>query len=453
MGSDHLHTLAGLTEEELSRRWRKESEHYASAINAFVASGLQKGWNNVRAEDEPIDNRQPMAKAVMDAVRRANELDRLDDLRERFPPAHGPFIEMLKDNGQSLPVAILLDDGGLVVRIGAPYEKGYVVVIKENKVDSLPPDIISVGRSSDREYFAVAREAGVTVHQGWFGQVVRTVPWPTGVEGIPTGFNAKPIKGTPIVTRLIPFNGGGKVLLVSPDGIFVLSSNGAVRLLPTPEQLREHFEWLRQEYPADELRYDLSMEHGAISPDERLIGCGHQSSLHYVFDANTFQTVAEIGPESEYPHYAMFSADGKVIAFNSCHFYNGVTLGVPAELLPGLKTEPFSQDNRLIRLEKGSRAYAGVCRDDEFIIGDAGGYLRAFDLAGRFRWQHFIGSSIGDIDVSRNGRRLICTTYAGFVCVIDLDTGEADPYTIGTATHRERRRWLFWKKEPRPLIW
>ena len=92
-------------------------------------------------------------------------------------------------------------------------------------------------------------------------------------------------------------------------------------------------------------------------------------------------------------------------------------------------------------------------KEDEFIIGNASGYLRAFDLKGNFRWQHFIGSSVGDIDVSRDGNRLVVTTYAGLLSVIDLDTGEADPFVIGTATHRERRRWLFWKKEPKPLIW
>jgi hypothetical protein len=47
----------------------------------------------------------------------------------------------------------------------------------------------------------------------------------------------------------------------------------------------------------------------------------------------------------------------------------------------------------------------------------------------------------------------VVTTYAGFLCILDLDTGEPDPFAIGTATLRERRRLLFWEKEPRPLLW
>ena len=110
-------------------------------------------------------------------------------------------------------------------------------------------------------------------------------------------------------------------------------------------------------------------------------------------------------------------------------------------------------DERLTVLEEGSRVYAGVFRNDEFIIGDATGYLRAFDLTGKFRWQHFIGSSIGDIDISIDGKKLVATTYAGFLCILDMDTGRPDPYAIGTADHRECRRWLFWKTESEPLMW
>lgn len=441
-----------MAEEDLSLRWREESRRYVGAVNDFVRRGLTDGWENVEAED-PKDTRQPMARAVLDAVRRANEAGDIDDLHERFPRAHEPLIAMLEKNGQSLPVVLLLDDGRIVTRVGAPYEPGHVVVIDDRKLRRLSPDIITVGRSPSREFFAVAREDGITIHRGWEGAEAANLRWPTGLEGVPHGFEAEPIEGTPITTRLIPFDAGDNALLVSPEGVFVLGEDKAIRLLPTQGQMRNHFEWLRKEYPDDPLSYGLSMEHGAISPGGRWIAAGHQSSLHYVFDAHSFDVAGEIGHVSAYPHHAAFSAGGDVVAFNSCHFYNGMTIGVPTGFLPGLKTEPYKLDDRLIPLEDGSRVYAAVSRDDEFIIGDANGYLRAFDLKGRFRWQHHIGSSVGDIDISRDGKRLVVTTYAGFLCILDLDTGEPDPFAIGTATHRERRRWLFWKKEPRPLIW
>jgi hypothetical protein len=408
-----------------------------------------------------------MAEAVLAAVRRANQTGNVDELRERFPPAHSPFVEMLEKNGQSLPVVMLLDDGRIILRVGATDAEGHVVVIHGQAVKDLSPEVISVGRSANRRFFAVARRSGVTIHQGWDGPVVQELKWPKGNEGVPRSCKVRLIQGSPSVTKLTPFDTGDKALLVSANGIFILTPAGPVRLLPNEEQVQEFLDWLQTEYPGKPLLQevqnylDKSMEHGAISPGGKWIAAGDQVGPHYLYDANSFKIVGEIGAFSEYPHYAFFSADGKMVALNSCQLYNGTTIVVPTDLLPGLKTDSYVRDEelnkildkRLIRLEDVSRVYAAVARNDEFIIGNAYGYLRAVDLHGKFRWQHFLGSTIGGMDISRDGKRLVVTSYAGFVSLIELDTGEADPFTIGTSTHRERRRWLFWKNEKNPLVW
>jgi hypothetical protein len=320
-------------------------------------------------------------------------------------------------------------------------------MIDDLKIESLPSDISTVGRSPNRQFYAVARKKCVTIHHGWDGRTIATLKWPTGKEGVPKGIKMEPFKETPIVTKLIPFDTGDKALLIGPQSIFVMTANRAIRLLPTNEDLQASAAWLNNP------DHHLSMEHGAISPDGKLIAVGHQSSYHCVFDADSYQRVGEIGPYSQYPHHAVFSADGKLIAFNSCHFYGGKTIGVPTRLLPGLTTEAWTPDGRFTNLQDGERVYAAVFQNDEFIIGDAYGYVRAFDVNGNSRWQHFIGSTVEDIDVSRDGKRLVVTTRAGFLSIMDLDTGTPDPFAIGASTHRERRRWLFWKKEPRPLAW
>ena len=453
MTNDISSSLEELTEDELSRRWNDETNRYVTAVNHFVEYGNSVGWEKVARSDEPKDTTAPMAVAVLDTIRRANESGQVSDLHDKFHRSHSPFFEMLGKNGQALPVAILLDDGRIVLRVGSPYETGHMVILKGDTADRLSPSIISVGRSPNREFFAVARSEGVFIQRGWDGPVSTVLKWPTGHEGVPHEYQTESIQGVPVITDLVPFNTGDRVLLVSPDGVFVMASDTICRLLPTVDQMREHFKWLSSEHPDQVLSYDLSMEHGAISPDGKLISAGHQSSLHYVFDSESYEIFAEIGPMSEYPHQVAFSADGRVIALNSCHFYYGKTIGLPVDLLPGITTAPYELDKRLLHLEDGSRVYSAVSRGDEFIIGDANGYLRAFDQQGKARWQHFIGSTVGDIDLSRDGRQLVVTTYAGFLCVLDLDTGKRDPSVIGNSTNHERRRWLFWKTEPRPLIW
>jgi hypothetical protein len=154
-------------------------------------------------------------------------------------------------------------------------------------------------------------------------------------------------------------------------------------------------------------------------------------------------------------------------------FSYGATLVVPTSRFPGLSVSSedlekhwFSKntaaemrkglqelDRDLVLIDAESKVYAAAWRGEEFIMGDAYGDLRAFDKTGEVLWQHFIGSSVNDIDLSPDGKTLVVTTYAGFVCILDLDTGEPDPFAISTATHRERRRWLLWKNEPKPLVW
>lgn len=441
-----------LSDDELSQRWIQESEQYLAALKEYIQRADEVGWEDFE-EKEPEDGRKQLAQAVIDAIRRANQAGDTDGLNKQYPYAHGPLIPLLKTNGQSIPMAYFIDNDRIVARVGANYDPGQVVVIHDKQVEPLPANVLTIGRSPNREFFAVARADGVTIHRGWEGPVVAKLAWPTGQEGIPKGFKVEQLQSAPTITRLLPLDTGDKALLASPEGVFVLTQDRAIRLLPTKPEFKEHFEWLQTEYPNDPLSYDLSMEHVAISPDGKLIATGHQTSLHYVFGAETFEIVAEVGHLSEYPHLAVFSADGSLIAFNSCHFYNGLTIGVPTAISPGLKTEPYELDDRLIQLEEGSRVYAAVARNDEFITGDANGYLRAFDTNGNARWRHFIGSTVESIDISPNGKRLVVTTYAGFLSILELDTDSHDPFAIGDSNHREQRRWLFWKHEEKPLIW
>ncbi|WP_250565149.1 hypothetical protein [Adonisia turfae] len=183
---------------------------------------------------------------------------------------------------------------------------------------------------------------------------------------------------------------------------------------------------LQENHADDELSLDLSMEHGTLSKDGHLIAVGAQNSCHLVFDAQ-LNLISEIGPHSEYPHYALFSADGRMVAFNACHFYNGTTIGILTDALKGMKTDFYEEDNRIAQLEDGARVYAGVSHQDEFIVGDASGYIRAFSIAGDFRWQLFIGSAISSMDLSSDGKTLVVSTYAGFLSIIQLGAGTPAP--------------------------
>ncbi len=238
----------------------------------------------------------------------------------------------------------------------------------------------------------------------------------------------------------MPFPDGRCVLLVSSQGIYLLTPEGCRRILPTGGGAA-----------GDPLAH-LAMEHGAVSRDGSLIAVGCQDSNHLIYN-DRLELIGDIGNPSSCPHCAAFSADHSVILLNACHFYQGTTIGVPTRLLPGLTTRPYPADARTPVLEGSSRVYAAASRADEFIIGDATGYVRAFGLDGTPRWRQFIGSSIGDIDVAADGRVLAVSTAAGFVVTFLLDGKGQEPHQIGTGRHPETARWLFWRGEQKPLRW
>lgn len=439
-----------MNKETAQRLWKERVTSYANAVNAYVKEGRNNGWEHMGEEPGDPDT-EKLIDFALDAVREANNRGDTSQLRKDWPPAQRAVISVLEKNGQSIPTVYLLDDGSLLVRIGTSYEPGKTVRISGTVVEE-QPDTGIFGRCPNRRFFGVCGKEGVTIHDGWRGPVSAICRWPDGTEGIPKGIPAEPLQKPPVPSAVIPFPDGKRVLLASSDGIFVLTETRAKRLLPTEEEIKDFAEWSLKEHPEDSPIPDLSMEHAAISPSGEFIAVGSQGSTHLIFDSE-FNVIADVGPMSEYPHYALFNSDESMIAVNSCHFYNGKTLGIKTSLLPGLKTKSYESDPRVPLLEDNARVYAGVSRQDEFIIGDASGYARAFGFDGVFRWEIFIGSSVGGMDISPDGKTLVVSTYAGFISFIELDSGEPDDYQIGIGNHRESYRWLFWKTEKRPLIW
>ena len=420
-----------MNDRELSENWRTASLQYAKAINEYVARGRRDGWK--AAGTTPEDNREQLAPLVIEAVRNANRNVPFRSVRADFPPAWEPFIGLLKENGQSLEPMQWLDNSRLALHVGPIYETGPVVSLSESEIVE-QPGILNFGRSPCGTFCVWANEAGLEIRRGWGGPITARIPWgdtPSGEQGIKA-------------SQIIAFPDGQQVLLVGGFGVFVLSPSRVTRLLPVAAELVEPL--------TEDLSDVLSMPHGAVSSTGEFILAGSQDSYHLVFDDQLNQ-VAAIAPHSEYPHFAWFSTDGQLAAFNSCHFYNGISIGIRVDDLKHASTEFGESDSRIRVLEEGSRVYAAVARNDELIVGDANGYIRAFDLDGKFRWEHFIGSTINSLDLSPDKRLLAVTSYAGFCCVLELDSPEPDPFAIGSNAQRELWRWVFWKGEERPLRW
>ena len=84
---------------------------------------------------------------------------------------------------------------------------------------------------------------------------------------------------------------------------------------------------------------------------------------------------------------------------------------------------PYKLDDAHTGLDNKDRVYAGVNSENLFITGDANGY----DKTDKNVFRIYLGSSIGDINISKDETRLIVSTYAGFVAMYDLTCREKIP--------------------------
>jgi hypothetical protein len=436
-------------------RWRRAVCDYAARINAYVEQGDREGWKKKRPEPNHEDL-SDLLPEWLDGLRKANADGEIDAFRAAWPTTHLPLIPMIEDNGQSIAAIAPIDEDDVLVRVGAPYEAdGRCYRIRGLRASAID-NLLFFGQCAQRRYLALAIDGRIVVRDGYDGLVVADLPLPRGDEDPPPDMRIGLTGAATSLYRLQPFDAGRRVLVVAGDGVFVVDADGIHRLLPMPEDLQERRRYQIEEADGQEddtISAGLSMVHGAVCPNDRFIACGQQDGRHRIFDAATLRPIGEVGPHGEYPHQAAFSADGGHAILNACHFYNGGTVSVVADALPGFDTEFYAEHPALTLIEDGARVYASAVRGDEVFLGDAYGYVRAVSMNGEQRWKHFIGSTISAMALSADGTALFVATYAGFLSMLRMDADERAPEQIGTSPHREFRRWLFWKRQPAPLAW
>ncbi len=422
--------------QPLAKAWSAEGLRIAAALNEMMALVHEQGWGAWKG-DIPADRRTGAeAEEVLVLLREANAAGMVDEFRKEFAPAHAPFAESLMERATSVGQLVWIDDTRVAFVVGTPWTtlQGYMLDVASEELTPLE-DTRCIGASPDRRFFARVSSQEIAVHEGWDGEVVARLAFPDAWDG---DGQVRLLDGCYVLPD------GQRVVAVSNEGVFLIGAEGAVRVHPQPDPTD------------DEWTPEIDMGHAAVSPDGDLICVGDQSSTHRVL-TNKGEEVASIGTASEYAHHAAFSHDGGLLALNSCHMYSGGTLAVSFDDLPGMGTEDFLGTEDLpdgVRvLDDGMRVYASDAVPGTFLLGDAGGDVRAIHENGDLAWEHHVGSSISGLAVSPNGKMLVVGSSSGMLHVIDLDQGEADPYQIGTGAHVERRRWIFWEGEERPLRW
>lgn len=415
---------------DIQKEWNEKGAAYGTAINKMVAFGEKYGWDKWEGE-EPVDERQHLADDVVQLLREANETGRVAEFREAFPPSHGPLIEYIKSNEQEIELFTCIDGEKIAFFVTKYDQKPQGYLLDGGQLLELDPEVKAIGKSKQGDVYAIINGTTLTTTQGWQGETIAT-------------FDVSQF-GDAHVANLVPFNDGKKVLFVSYIGIFLISAEGLNMIHPLPDEDEEEDE---DEEPAE---IDLSMENADLSHDNRFIVVADQDSSHRVLDASGEQ-VGEIGPQSSYPHFCLFSSNDDQLITNSCHFYNGITIGVDTSKLDGAAIEAYGERGDYVDIDESMRVYAGVAADGYYILGDANGYLKALDKEGKQLWRHYLGSTINGMCLSDDGKTLWVGSYSGMLHKLRLGAGHRDEHTIGNGNHYEDFRIIFRKGKP-ALFW
>ncbi len=406
----------------LKEEWNNLGAKYAKAINEMVTFAEEHGWDKWTGE-EAEDGREYLADDIFKLLKEANATGKVEEFRADFPPSHSPLTKFLDEKAQNIDHISFIENDKVVFLTGSAYEKRQAYILDGMEVKKLESSIDAVGKSKRGNVFAVLKGDQIVTTQGWQGDIIHTFEL-TNTNGLG-------------VTELIPFNDGQKVMSVTSEGIFIISPESEKLIHPNHEEEEDEEDW----------GPDIDMENATLSNDNNFIVVGDQCSSHRVLDDDG-QEVGTIGQQSEYPHFCLFSADDKQLITNSCHFYNGITIGVPTSKLNGIAIEEYDDNGDFITIDEEMRVYVGLAMQDFYILGDAYGYIKGLDKSGKQLWRHFLGSTISSISLSDDESTLFVGTYGGILHKLRLNRGCRDTHTIGNSNLFEEFRLLLWKGEP-----
>ena len=406
--------------KEWQKEWNEKGEKYAKAVNDMVAFAEAHGWDAYKGE-EPVDERAHLGEAVFALLKEANERGETAKFRADFPPSNVMREDEADDADEKDKIG---DKLGVVDQICSLRGENALFIVSQSepegwrkklyllegeRVSVIAEGVIAVGKSKRNEIYALLRMGEIELVKGYDGK--------GGGEPI-AKFSCEATISYEDV-EILPFNDGSKALLVSCDGIFLVWGGGAKLIHP-----------VRKEYAY------IAMANAALSNDNELIALGDQDEGHFVTNAQG-ETLGEIYPQSSYPHFCLFSADDTQLITNSCHFYNGVTIGVDRALLK--RGVQIYRDRDFTLVDDEMRVYAGVATQDFYILGDAYGYIRAVGKDGRKIWRHYLGGTIKSMAISEDGGVLFVGTYGGRLHKLRLGAGQ-DSHTISNGNHKEEFR-------------
>ncbi len=434
-------------------------------------------------------------RAVLKEVIRLNRAGKWHQARELFDPAYAPLFSEIKKSDTSLPFVTILGPDEFLVRRGGAWTTNSQVFHLKGGTAKVLHGVSAAARSSDRATLALAKPGvGIEMRNaraGLTSKVLGMLPWPSMAMLKPTGLTAAhdtrwaADDSKALALEQLAVSNDGKRVAIScyRQGILL----GSLRrgeptwqlIFPSTKAPWKFGNDFAPDNDEEHLTFSADMLHVALSGDGNRLAFGCQDSEHFLLDVSNGKKPAlhaTVGQASEYPHHACFSADGDVVALNSCHFYHGATRGFVWPGKPGAKLAAYTASKRAPEIDKSLRVYASAWlepgvwvaindarraagekpkRDPEGTFALAGnGVLRGVATTGGVLFAQTFGSSASSMDFCPESHRLVVASYSGFVHVFDPYQNELPGRAEGYRARRELKRWVMWAHlKGGPICW
>ncbi|KQB42636.1 hypothetical protein [Flavobacterium aquidurense] len=444
--------------QEASDRWKKEGTEYKTAINEWLdIIYIQK--ENPTTEC-PEETRKDMGDYVLEQLIEHNNNGKHKEFRDLFPPDNDPLSDILDDSmWYKVRKVAILDDNRIIAKLGDYYEWQGVYSIKDDEI-TLLDDLIGFGFSENKKYFAKVYHAKIEVHEGWDGAIIAAFDLPDNLTIEQLQYESIEV-----------FSTGKQVVLITYNGIFVINENGFELIhgslladQETEGDEEEENEEENEEYEEESKYQFLHYPHAALSPDDKYITVGSQSSSHIVLMQQNQKWVetANIEQRSSYPNIACFNYKFQppLLALSSCHFSRSGTLGVFLDKLEGLQASGYDMDSDALFVVDDRRwIFSMYASAHGFYLGSNDGYLWLKVSDEKSHYTH-IGGTIMSIDVAPDRQHIVLGTASGQIIVLRWENitpvegknNRVDPYLITNLPVVDEKRYLF-RNGNEPLIW
>ncbi len=443
------------------------AEHNSSEIKA-----VHEGQKDQPSFKE--DPRNPdLAKAVLREVVHLNAEGKAGEVREHFDPAHVPFIPELERGVTGLSCCAILGSDEFLVLQGTAFSVTSTWHIADDQITAREP-LAGFVWSRNRRFFLTLETDGTLAVSKSYGSepLDRIPPLPGSIfipRHLPMDLRSKfeTPGDTAFFTHLAISDDGKKILLADYErGVILLTRSAAdwESQLLFPSLMLGLEEDMRAALDEDQgFRPYCDMIHAALSPDGRFVALGTQMDDHHVLrlsDDGRSSVYASLECLSSYPHDACFSDDSTLIALNSCHFYGGATLVSSLSAICGLNVQREQQQKVQTVLNDYLRVYASGYLPASMAGVDQGAFLLAgagfatcVTPSGRVLWEIEFGSSAGSVDVCPETGRVLIASHSGMLHLFDPSKRQEVPIFAGYQAPLEERRWLFWDRLERPIVW